>query len=270
MINETKCRTGYIKGVVDDLYCVHRFPAEISSYTDARVVLVIPPLMEEMNRSRSLITAICVKLAELGVCTLVVDLYGTGDSCGDLEDANWDIWQSDLDFIVNKLFDQNYSAVSLFAIRAGCLVVDNVISRQSVNRFSSIVYLAPEETGETIVNRWLRGKYLSGQIAGKKYENKDAVWNEINDTGIFHHAGYPIPINLITGFMSSNLAGTARSSRLAHEFHRISNQERSSVQKNVHSQWINHILQFEKFWMLDEYVPEHSLLEGLVQVLGHE
>lgn len=72
------------------LFCVYHEPTgEIERRGN---VLVIPAFNEEMNRCRSMVTVQAQALARLGVGTLVVDLFGTGESDGEYGDARWDIW----------------------------------------------------------------------------------------------------------------------------------------------------------------------------------
>ena len=62
----------------------------------APAILIVPPLFEEMNRTRALIAAVMRLLAERGFCCWLPDLGGTGESERDLADATWDDWRHDV------------------------------------------------------------------------------------------------------------------------------------------------------------------------------
>ena len=59
-------------------------------------ILVVPAFAEEMNRCRAMVALQARQLAQVGMGTLVLDPYGTGDSCGDFVDADWAVWKADL------------------------------------------------------------------------------------------------------------------------------------------------------------------------------
>jgi hypothetical protein len=59
-------------------------------------ILFVPPLFEEMNRTRALIAAMMRLLADRGFGCWLPDLGGTGESGRDLADASWDDWRHDV------------------------------------------------------------------------------------------------------------------------------------------------------------------------------
>jgi len=59
-------------------------------------VLVVQPFGDEANLSRRVIVAQAMRLAQQGWTTLVLDLYGTGDSDGQTHDATLGDWRADL------------------------------------------------------------------------------------------------------------------------------------------------------------------------------
>jgi alpha-beta hydrolase superfamily lysophospholipase len=63
---------------------------------DAPPILIVPPLFEEMNRTRALIAATMRRLAERGFCCWLPDLGGTGESERDLAGVTWDNWRHDV------------------------------------------------------------------------------------------------------------------------------------------------------------------------------
>ena len=70
------------------LFCLLRTPAPAPGQ---KVVLVIPPFAEEMNKSRRMFTLLADALGQQDIALCVFDLFGTGDSSGDFADATLDI-----------------------------------------------------------------------------------------------------------------------------------------------------------------------------------
>jgi alpha-beta hydrolase superfamily lysophospholipase len=63
---------------------------------DAPAILFVPPLFEEMNRTRALMAATMRRLAQLGFGCWLPDLSGTGESERDLGDVAWSDWRHDV------------------------------------------------------------------------------------------------------------------------------------------------------------------------------
>jgi alpha-beta hydrolase superfamily lysophospholipase len=62
----------------------------------APAILFVPPLFEEMNRTRALIVAAMRWLAKRGHGCWLLDLTGTGESERALGDVRWDDWRHDV------------------------------------------------------------------------------------------------------------------------------------------------------------------------------
>lgn len=60
---------------------------------EARPVLFLPPLFEEMNRTRALLAASMRALSQRGYCCWLPDLPGTGESERALDEIGWDDWR---------------------------------------------------------------------------------------------------------------------------------------------------------------------------------
>ncbi len=63
---------------------------------DGPAILVVPPLFEEMNRTRALIAAVMRRLAGQGLGCWLPDLGGTGESERELAGVTWDDWRHDV------------------------------------------------------------------------------------------------------------------------------------------------------------------------------
>jgi exosortase A-associated hydrolase 2 len=86
-------------------------------------VLCVPPFNEEANRCRSLFTRQAQVWAdELGFGTLVVDLFGTGDSDGGHVDARWPLWLANLRAAHDWLARREGQARVIWGTRLGALL----------------------------------------------------------------------------------------------------------------------------------------------------
>ena len=80
-------------------------------------ILFVPPLFEEMNRTRAFMAATMRALAAAGYGSILPDLPGTGESERDLSGRSWDDWRQ----AVAGLGRVSFATV---AVRGGCLLDD--------------------------------------------------------------------------------------------------------------------------------------------------
>jgi exosortase A-associated hydrolase 2 len=99
------------------VFCIYHEPSgDVETWGN---VLVVPGFNEEMNRCRSMVTIQAQALAQQGLGTLVIDLYGTGESDGEYGDARWDTWLEDIRCATDWLDEQPGGCVALLGIRLG-------------------------------------------------------------------------------------------------------------------------------------------------------
>jgi pimeloyl-ACP methyl ester carboxylesterase len=84
---------------------------------DGPALLFLPPLFEELNRTRALLAATMRRLAARGFACWLPDLPGTGESERALEDMSWQAW---LD-AASAAFEAS-GAVASVAVRGGALL----------------------------------------------------------------------------------------------------------------------------------------------------
>jgi len=86
----------------------------------APLLLFLPPLFEEMNRTRALLVATMRALAERGWASILPDLPGTGESERPLEDCSWEDWRA-------AARDAAHAPIAgVVSMRGGCLLDDAV------------------------------------------------------------------------------------------------------------------------------------------------
>ena len=119
-------------------------------------VLFVPAFSEEMNRSRSLITQQALRFAEMGYASLVVDLYGTGDSTGDFCDTRWALWRRDVEAALRWLQTQpGGGCTAMVGIRLGAILAAQSIEAHAPNRAALILW-QPVTDGKSHLTQFLR------------------------------------------------------------------------------------------------------------------
>jgi pimeloyl-ACP methyl ester carboxylesterase len=94
----------------------------------APAILFVPPLFEEMNRTRALIVAVMSRLAKRGHCCWLVDLSGTGESERDLGEVAWRDWRHDVASAAAAIAEKSKKPL-IAALRSGALVDDQAQAR---------------------------------------------------------------------------------------------------------------------------------------------
>lgn len=91
---------------------------------DAAPILFVPPLFEEMNRTRALLVSMMRTLAADGHCCWLPDLTGTGESLASLLDVAWEDWRHDVSVAAEHVARAHSASPLIAAIRGGCLLDD--------------------------------------------------------------------------------------------------------------------------------------------------
>ena len=87
-------------------------------------ILFVPPLFEELNRTRALIAATGRALALEGHCAWLPDLGGTGESLLPLAETTWDDWRHDVTAAAEHVTEASGRRPLVAAIRGGALLDD--------------------------------------------------------------------------------------------------------------------------------------------------
>jgi pimeloyl-ACP methyl ester carboxylesterase len=93
-----------------------------------RSILFVPPLFEEMNRTRALIAAVMRRLATMGHNCWLPDLSGTGESERDLGAVRWDDWRHDVTLAAAHVTEKAGKPL-IASLRGGALVDDGAVAR---------------------------------------------------------------------------------------------------------------------------------------------
>ena len=110
-------------------------------------LLIVPPLFEELNRTRKLLSDLMRALAEQGVESALPDLPGTGESPTRLEAVEPEDWRQ---AVVTA--GVAVSATHLLSFRGGCLL-DDALDRLPIYRFAPVA-------GKNLLRDLLRARAL--------------------------------------------------------------------------------------------------------------
>jgi alpha-beta hydrolase superfamily lysophospholipase len=90
---------------------------------DAPAILFVPPLFEEMNRTRALLASVMRRLAAHGFGCWLPDLSGTGESERDLGAVAWGDWRHDVIAAAAHVADKGGKPL-IASVRGGVLLDD--------------------------------------------------------------------------------------------------------------------------------------------------
>jgi hypothetical protein len=158
--------------------------------------IVIHPLFEEMNFTRSFIADIARALDGHGVSSWLPDLPGTGESLIDLADLGWDDWRDAARAAGEAIAAYTGCRPHVVALRGGSLLSD-AVNGQSWWSF------APE-SGASLLRHLQRTQLVSC---------RNNVRQKADNNDYFEYAGYTL-----SSAMQSGLS-VAEASR--HDLHRI-------------------------------------------------
>ncbi|MGZ8997853.1 MAG: hypothetical protein ACXW2T_03250 [Allosphingosinicella sp.] len=96
---------------------------------EALPILFVPPLFEEMNRTRALLATIMRKLAGRGFGCWLPDLSGTGESETALAGVSWQNWRHDVTAASRHILEKARSSPLVASLRGGSLLDDAAAAR---------------------------------------------------------------------------------------------------------------------------------------------
>lgn len=159
-------------------------------------VMVVPPLFEELNKSRRTLGLLGHALARQGIGCLAVDLLGTGDSEGVLREASWQAWIENLTRARAWLAAQGARRVDPLAVRGGALLAWDWIGATGAQAERLILW-QPATGGRQLVGQLLRLRLAAGLMGADNRETAAILRERLARDGWLEIAGYGIPAHLL-------------------------------------------------------------------------
>ena len=185
----------FLRGMAGNLFCIGALHGQ--GRNQRRKILIVPPFAEELNKSRHILAAFAVALAEAGHDVLLPDLYGTGDSEGDFGEATLEIWRADLDVAIRHLDPE--TGLELIGLRAGALLAADMVSRYEVK---SLTFLHPLVDGKQQLNQMLRLRLAAGLTGSGEKETAAQLRQRLAQGDSLEIAGYTLSSQLATDLES--------------------------------------------------------------------
>lgn len=163
---------------------------------DHKAVLFFAPFAEEMNKSRHMMARLARELQLLGIPSLVIDPFGTGDSEGRFGEASFADWCDDYITAAGYLQQQGITDIVIVGIRFGALFAAYLANQLSLN-ISGWIFWQPVLKGEMMITQFLRMKVASDMISGGKKITTRDLRDRIIRGDFVEVAGYELTSSLI-------------------------------------------------------------------------
>lgn len=171
-------------------------------------ILCVPAFNEEMNRCRSMVTKQARAFAEQGVGTLVIDLYGTGESDGEHGDASWETWLDDIAAGIGWLDKQAGGCIALLGIRLGVPLAAQAL-RSTTKSGLALIAWQPVIDGKAYFTQFLRMRIAANMDRTDiPKETTSALRGEIAAGRSVEIAGYEIRPELAAAIEALHLSKT--------------------------------------------------------------
>ena len=166
-------------GIADELAVV---------FDRARLVrlLIVPPLFEDMNRTRRMLIETQRRLDALGVDSMLPDLPGCNESLQSFSAQSLGSWRAAM-----EAASRHFAATHVLAVRGGALMFPTRLPG----------WVLEPVKGATVLRQLLRARVLSAKEAGRE-ENSADLLEEGRNIGL-ELAGYRLSAALVAGLDSA-------------------------------------------------------------------
>jgi exosortase A-associated hydrolase 2 len=133
-------------------------------------ILYVHPFAEELNKSRRMVALQARAFAAHGFGVLQIDLYGCGDSSGDLSGARWEIWREDMMLACAWLKQRISGAFSLWGLRLGALLALDLACGQAIE-LDRVILWHPVLQGRNYLDHFFRLRLANQMMDNKTGDN---------------------------------------------------------------------------------------------------
>lgn len=269
----------YLDGAAGRLFSVLYKPLRpINAKSNA--VIFFPPFTEELNKSRRMIALQARRFAQIGLATLVVDLYGTGDSEGQLQQASWSLWRDDMQLALNWLSQQGYQRPVYWGLRLGCTLAIELARAQQEGPGVLLLW-QPVANSQVYLNQFLRLKLaaeLFGDSQQKNLTTKD-IRQQLKAGQSVEIAGYELSPALADDIEQSNIQELSGIDGLKVLWFDVVSGEQGMtiVNKKLAEKWLAQqvdvqttIVSGEQFWTTPEIAVVPGLLDKTAEAIQRE
>ena len=201
MSNSYKLDPAFISGSKGELFALHYQPVE--RYDETRCLIIASSFAEEMNRCRYMQTLLAQAITQQGMALLVVDPFGTGDSQGEFEEADWQQWINDTITASNYASHLGYDQQSMLGIRVGALLA--AAAAENLAKLQQLVFWQPVTSGKVALNQFLRIK-IAASIGREEDAGTTTQFEEqLSQGNSIEVAGYDVSPELYRGIQSAHL-----------------------------------------------------------------
>lgn len=164
-------------------------------------ILCLPSITEEMNLARAVIAKQAQYFANKGMPCFILDYYGTGDSEGEFEEADTDLWLENIIDAGHFLKELGVSNIILWGVRFGALLALSYQKRiHQELPVSQQFFWKPVTSGKIFSGQFLRIKYANAMVNNS---SEKINWREYilagNDVEV---AGYVITEKMLKSIES--------------------------------------------------------------------
>lgn len=240
------------------------------------VIMFIHPFGDELNKSRRMLSLQAKKFTEKGIAVFFMDLYGCGDSSGELRDVDWDLWLDDI-FVCYKWVRNNVCKnIGLWGFRLGALLALD-FSQNTNENISRILLWKPVISAEQFLNEFLRISLAGDMLTNSgKNKNKNDILQESVDGNLVELSGYELNPKLVQSMLIKNYKLFMRKDIQIIWIDIVRNMNIKNIAiENAHKYWseigVNYNFYLEKcepFWSTVEITECTSLLNSTDKYLN--
>ncbi|KGJ95947.1 hypothetical protein [Thalassotalea sp. ND16A] len=240
------------------------FVSQFGKSNSDAAILCLPAITEELNLSRAVVAKQAQNFAQHGLPCFVLDYFGTGDSEGELEQADCDLWLENVLTAGEWLKQQGISKIILWGVRFGALLI--LAHQKKLHQALPInkqLLWKPVTNGKQFARQLLRIKQAASIIHSSA---KNTDWRQRILAG--HNteiAGYNITSRMLTSLEMLQIDDDMRPASPIIWIELATN-ELSPVTKNLCAKWPQgsvsvHCFESPPFWQVPDVFSLPELYE---------